>query len=197
MDIKKAGHSNKKGPKCCMCRRRVEEKYNKKKTDGDSTFEDKDIMHGWRLTLCGCLFCRQCFVNFVYAKLKANGIVECYRCDTVVLASDCENIIKPIFKKNVKSPEDRSKFEMYEKDWKSITNLSVIKYCSDMAQFQNGMESLVCPDCITPVIYKANKGYFYCRNRNCPNQFCSRCRRVLSKLTLQQCKKKSCKQTTF
>mmetsp|Transcript_28659 Transcript_28659/g.41661 ORF Transcript_28659/g.41661 Transcript_28659/m.41661 type:complete len:594 (+) Transcript_28659:1318-3099(+) len=177
---------------CCMCRRNLVLRQSEGKPN-QTALTETSIVIGWRLTLCGCVFCRQCFLNSVQMKMKHYGKAMCQRCDTSILASDCENIIKFKRSKQNESSYTSFCFDPYNADWNRLAVMSIANFCYDIENMDPGKKCHTCLDCRTVTIHKTNRPFFYCRNNKCPNIMCSICGNVpLSSDDIEACRKKNC-----
>lgn len=152
--------------KCCMCDRQCN--FTKSKASPSSLNKD---LAGYELTVCGCLFCRQCFVNAIVSKLKQhqNALTKvcCESCDTIVLARDCMNIIMG----KQQNKKDKGK-QYYQKAWDQIITMSYENFCNSYTKMVPSFSYTTCMNCSTVMLYKKCEGrnsVFYCRNFGCSN----------------------------
>ncbi len=198
----------KKKPKCCMCVRNVffPGEVQKKKRGEEIDIDTNTVgntttdLIGYRLSLCGCIYCRECFFNSVSMKLRARtDVIQCERCDSVVLAKDCEKIIKHqhLFSKDHSSSSSSSsavstitkrkpgKFEKekYQSDWKRIVVLCYQNSCSKYTEIVPATSFLTCQDCNQVNLFNlftkghkfARNSFLYCRNLKCQHLICTKC----------------------
>uniref|UniRef100_A0A7S4HZE7 RNA-directed RNA polymerase n=1 Tax=Odontella aurita TaxID=265563 RepID=A0A7S4HZE7_9STRA len=173
---------------CCMCRRKVSElNMGRKKKSTEKNEPLGSLLRGWRLTLCGCIFCRSCFVSSVLKKLKAGDEAQCYRCGAEILAKDCLNVVKP------RQMEHHEK-EAFEWDWKMLSTCSSFNFFSSMVDMRGAREDCaVCDDCQMITVFSLMKPFFACRNSWCPNIMCTRCKKVPpTEEAFKLCKKQHC-----
>ena len=175
--------NNKNKRVCCMCRRNVSEDKNTSKKK--NTSKSKTYLTGNRLTLCGCLFCRTCFLNASAICLKSDLPIKCMRCDSDVLARDVARIIR--FSTNETEVKNQN-----NKDWNFLANLSEIQSLKEVAGVYD-KKCLICPDCSTPMIVNEKFKFVSCQGKNCNTHFCARCGYdTQSALYTSNCKMKKC-----
>jgi len=171
---------------CCMCRRQVLEQ-NMWRKSAEKEGRTPGSLSGWRLTLCGCVFCRTCFVNSVSLKLKRGTTAQCQRCSASVLAKDCLKIVKPHCAESFEK-------EAFERDWKMLSMFSTYNFCNSMIDTRGEcLGCALCNDCQTITVYTKMKPFFACRNSRCSNIMCINCQQVpLTAEEFELCRKQNC-----
>lgn len=196
--------------KCVMCRRSVTidtasgkrekraEKANKKGTgpdedsvqhenaDSGSSVSQTSVLPGVRLTLCGCVFCRECLKNSASVAISdqpgdADGAAGCLCCGKSLLAGDLWGAISS---KSQLVEVDVSE-EFLDAEWNRVGGLVIEQSCQRAALATGRGGKLVCRDCNIVMIVDSedttNSNIVRCRNaQHCPNMFCTKCRHIVN-----------------
>jgi len=160
-------------PKCHLCKRklRFEAKHKKKKNvDSDNNELNKaGFTAGYKLDLCGCAFCRECFCNSMLSSLKTRGLARCSKCDTIVLARDCNDITNATYWKMEKNDKKRRRLHIqkFEADWKHLATMSYQSYCSKFVELMRSKAFTTCKNCASVMLHDININAIYCSNMKC------------------------------
>ena len=169
---------------CVMCRRAIEIRYKTASSDGSKRSKH---LQGRRLTICGCAYCRECFLASAEQFADCGEPIQCRNCKRQVLArADCQNIVRPS-QKDEKDPFQQDLINVYRKEWTNLLHKSERKYCSDILVGGGEYSGInTCPDCSSHTVFTASKTFFRCSAFHCPNIFCCTCRKVQSSLSDEQ-----------
>ncbi|CAD7939850.1 unnamed protein product [Amoebophrya sp. A120] len=216
----KQGHSRRRCVMCGRCTTRSERKDRGRKFEALRASENKqdprnkpcDALvepQGYELTLCGCKYCKPCFLQCVMLSIIETGIAKCRRCETDILAKDCRNIIC-----------QRGGELQQELDWQLVCDLAVSEHLTRDAedsrenviafsraakedasmgrlsgQSVTVTDNVTCPECNTTSAYlagpaqRAGLRFVRCRNEAaCGSVICTLCNRVVrNKNDVQRC----------
>jgi len=197
--------------RCVRCRRRVAVQQSSQGAAAEARASGvmEGETQGWALTLCGCAYCRECFRDAATEGLadSLRRAVRCLKCDTLVLARDCFQILKP-------KMDPGPLRDQCETEWRQVCLLAEASWCQ-----ANVPEAPVhgsrrrnayaqqrpspakderagwfrCPDCSWAMVYPPRNRFFSCRNFKCSNRVCARCLGVVSSVQdLQRCREGAC-----
>jgi len=172
---------------CVRCRRIVVVSFSR----NNANIPPKDnATAGWRLTLCGCCYCLECFRHAAMHCLEDDHVryVQCLCCRNAVLAKDCFEII--------------GKTNRNKEEWNQLCRLADARYCQGNVTLATGrmrrgklrdldrqQHWATCPDCGVTCVYPGGYRFFICRNTNCRSKMCTRCRMVATEECVEgQCR---------
>ena len=175
---------------CVMCRRAVQVSAGK----ANKSHEEDSRLQGGRLHICGCCYCRACFVSCATSSLsnEFTRSVTCMLCKKTVLAQDCYNLIQRFSKS----------------EWDRVCRLAEDAYCMDSSnitkitrQMKNSKVSgrprgaLKCPSCSVPMIHAHGWLFVSCRNWKCKETICTRCHQAIAcEADLRRCRSSQCEE---
>ncbi|CAB9502970.1 splicing factor ATP-dependent RNA helicase [Seminavis robusta] len=171
------GYKNKFVEACVMCRRSVRVSFGKKAGNVGT-----NGLEGWNLTLCGCSYCRECFVHAAVETMMDDVArsARCLCCSREVLAKDCFSIV---------CGGKREKGSASSQEWDMLCRLAEANYCQQNEALitrscrpgrssNRPRGSTTCPDCDFSMAHPSGYLFLSCRNPKCRSKICTQCYQV-------------------